>query len=156
MKLFLVARILVNSLFVLCEIVVDKGDTNWSQYFDESINFIDEAKIQGGGMFGSLLHGKMQKVPIISHLGYISMIILVYSSGNRLNESEKFILQILGKKMHINQIVPFQSDYCFCLSNEKAWHELISSYRALLYPGSSCPDKKTDAQMVSGSIRPVF
>lgn len=84
------------------------------------------------------------------------MIILVYSSGNRLNESEKFILQILGKKMHINQIVPFKSDYCFCLSNEKAWHELISSYRALRYPGSSCPDKKTDAQMVSGSIQPVF
>ena len=128
MKLFLVARILVNSRFVLCEIVVDKGDTNLSQYFDESINFIDEAKMQGGGMFGSLLHGKMQKVPFISHLGYISMIILVYSSGNRLNESEKFILQILGKKMYINQIVTFQSDYCFCLSNEKAWHELISSY----------------------------
>ena len=45
--------------------VADREETNLSQYFDECINFIDEAKRQGGGVLVHCFVGKSRSVTII-------------------------------------------------------------------------------------------
>lgn len=45
--------------------VADKEDTNLSQYFDECINFIDEAKRQGGGVLVHCFVGRSRSVTIV-------------------------------------------------------------------------------------------
>ncbi|KAL5782521.1 hypothetical protein ACOSP7_007550 [Xanthoceras sorbifolium] len=45
--------------------VADREDTNLSQYFDECINFIDEAKRQGGGVLVHCFVGRSRSVTII-------------------------------------------------------------------------------------------
>ncbi|KAJ4722372.1 putative Dual specificity protein phosphatase [Melia azedarach] len=46
--------------------VADKEDTNLSQYFDECIDFIDEAKRQGVGVLIHCLAGKSRSVTIVA------------------------------------------------------------------------------------------
>lgn len=41
--------------------VLDKEDTNLSQYFDECFDFIDEAKRQGGGVLVHCFVGKSRR-----------------------------------------------------------------------------------------------
>ncbi|EOY05545.1 Dual specificity protein phosphatase 1 isoform 1 [Theobroma cacao] len=45
--------------------VLDKEDTNLSQYFDECFDFIDEAKRQGGGVLVHCFVGKSRSVTIV-------------------------------------------------------------------------------------------
>ncbi|TYH03641.1 hypothetical protein ES288_A09G235500v1 [Gossypium darwinii] len=45
--------------------VLDKEDTNLSQYFDECFNFIDEAKREGGGVLVHCFVGKSRSVTIV-------------------------------------------------------------------------------------------
>ncbi|KAK1562814.1 hypothetical protein Q3G72_017500 [Acer saccharum] len=45
--------------------VADREDTNLSQYFDECIDFIDEAKRQGGGVLVHCFVGRSRSVTII-------------------------------------------------------------------------------------------
>ncbi|XP_050220124.1 dual specificity protein phosphatase 1 [Mercurialis annua] len=45
--------------------VSDKEDTNLKQYFDECINFIDDAKRQGGGVLVHCFIGKSRSVTIV-------------------------------------------------------------------------------------------
>ncbi|XWS09026.1 hypothetical protein CRYUN_Cryun40dG0050600 [Craigia yunnanensis] len=45
--------------------VLDKEDTNISQYFDECFDFIDEAKRQGGGVLVHCFVGKSRSVTIV-------------------------------------------------------------------------------------------
>ncbi|KAK6930014.1 Dual specificity phosphatase, catalytic domain [Dillenia turbinata] len=45
--------------------VMDRGDTNISQYFDECIDFIDEAKRKGGGVLVHCFVGKSRSVTIV-------------------------------------------------------------------------------------------
>ncbi|GMI71773.1 dual specificity protein phosphatase 1 [Hibiscus trionum] len=45
--------------------VMDKEDTDISQYFDECFNFIDEARRQGGGVLVHCFVGKSRSVTVI-------------------------------------------------------------------------------------------
>ncbi|OAY27884.1 dual specificity protein phosphatase 1 [Manihot esculenta] len=45
--------------------VVDREDTNLRQYFDDCINFIDEAKRQGGGCLVHCFVGRSRSVTIV-------------------------------------------------------------------------------------------
>jgi len=46
-------------------IVVDKEDTNLEMYFDECVDFIDEAKRQGGSVLVHCFVGKSRSVTIV-------------------------------------------------------------------------------------------
>ncbi|CAM8932902.1 unnamed protein product [Rhodiola kirilowii] len=46
--------------------VADKADTNLEQYFDECIDFIDEAKRQGGGVLVHCIMGKSRSATIVA------------------------------------------------------------------------------------------
>uniref|UniRef100_A0A7N0RCP9 Dual specificity protein phosphatase 1 n=1 Tax=Kalanchoe fedtschenkoi TaxID=63787 RepID=A0A7N0RCP9_KALFE len=46
--------------------VVDKEDTNLEKYFDECIDFIDEAKRQGGGVLVHCIVGKSRSPTIVA------------------------------------------------------------------------------------------
>ncbi|KAK8684973.1 hypothetical protein V6N13_040985 [Hibiscus sabdariffa] len=45
--------------------VLDKEDTDISQYFDECFNFIDEARRQGGGVLVHCFVGKSRSVTVV-------------------------------------------------------------------------------------------
>ncbi|MBA0856765.1 hypothetical protein Goshw_002686 [Gossypium schwendimanii] len=54
-----------KTFLFLFETVLDKEDTNLSQYFDECFNFIDEAKREGGGVLVHCFVGKSRSVTIV-------------------------------------------------------------------------------------------
>ncbi|GLT99783.1 hypothetical protein SLE2022_171990 [Rubroshorea leprosula] len=52
-------------VYKVIPVVLDKEDTNITQYFDECFDFIDEAKRQGGGVLVHCFVGRSRSVTIV-------------------------------------------------------------------------------------------